>query len=461
MDEPSSGKARQDLELKKLNLEFDILDQSRSAEADKLALEIHEMEAAPRRATIAALSTVLLGVAGILISLAGFVLNRTIDNSAEKQRAFDNYIGLSKQFAQTGAQKIAAIVGFRQYLQGQSDKASQTVAILANDLNFDTDPIAVRYVVEELSDFGLGAFSDVRNVNAFARRRVFNAALGYLAQQERLSNHAAYMRSPSGLTPQAVLAPIAPSNVFLGNLLAAAFSGNRFASPSEEDARKADLVNLWSLEYTTMYDRLPYNGSQEQGSPQNDPLQSISSSTLAFLASGEILSSLLQQQADMRGLDASEIAIFDVNASDINVSQVNFSKAFIAGSATGVNFAGSDLSFAELDLSYRSSANYRTSFCAATLYGAQLYNFEDIAFGSGPIGPEVSVDDWTVNKDLPDFTAADWWDVDGIDDDVKTMLEHAYPKKIEEPLTHLKTEDKMKHCASRATIRHAGTARNG
>jgi hypothetical protein len=446
------------LETEKLGLETESLHRSLRLADTKVRYEIRELKEAPRRAWISTAVTTLLGLATVLLGIAGFRLNSTISSAADEQRRSDYFSKLSEQFAKPGTSRVGAIVGFRTFLAPGSDRASQTATLLANDLVSETDPLAVDAIVLALEHGGLEAFEQVRAVNVDARQRLQQTSFRYLSDMASNTYSASKLR----------LATSWPDFVLNYAMQARGSGPAALTDYAENDPHRHDPTGGDDAALVKIQDMLQADRETDPFSvialrppaPNPSPkhrLEDYARETKALVATSVILGSLLQDHHPMppqpalpsarltdaiSGSSGSGIAVFGVDLINADLSEMDLSGSYIDGSADGATFSLTNLSHAFLVASVGPSASGIATFCGSNLTAANL----------------ASVDEVVHNKDqLPDFTASNWWDAAVLSTEARAAIQASYPKAQQQPIFLKPTDEKRRVCAERRRRAYAST----
>lgn len=426
------------LQLEKLRIEIDAARGAADLETEKLRLEIAQLKKADFRATLSSFTPAILGVATVVIALSSLFLNKTINDAADRQRAFENYTKLTDEFSRNGSAKLGAIVGFRAFLKPLSDRSDQTIELLASDLLRERDANARRAIVDDLISAGLPAFSRVRNINVASRDKLRIAATGLLLDRY-------YVRIPAKKRQAGrVDYPALASRVVLDVRTAA----DKYDLASAKDVREARAA---ALEFLTSYDVDGLASQDELLSRKNGRssaklpeqwLQEYYDQAPAFLASSEVLRSLLKQRtSSLKNLDASGIAIYDIDLHDADLEGISFKNTLLFGVANGVDLTNADLSYAVFFVDLHRSGERGTSLCGAKLNGTTLvFPLTYVQHGKAQT---------VKTEELPDLTAANWWDGAGIYDKPgfsPDQLDISFPRARNELLAAYPAIQKQRIC---------------
>jgi len=426
-----------------------------SLELEKLRCEITELKKAPRRAAISTAATILLGVATIFLGIAGLIFNKTIGDAAEQQRAFDNYTKLTEAFAKPGPPKIAAVVGFRDFVAGDSNRARQTTAILTNDLFVEKDPLVVEAVDATLRSAGMSVFDEVRAVNAAAHYRLQAATYSYFMRKASAAYSKA-ARADSGLDWRAFSHSWAVDARIVRDAqqeltLDAAQSFDRLnvrtmvqqsqiSGPSGISfrtlSRLNDIVDITRPEITR---EIPLFGPVADTTTRSTR-DAFAREVQGLLLTSEILRFLLEgKNANTIHLAAPGLAVFDVAWDGKEFPESILTGSLMQGSARGADFSNADLSNSVIDANIGPSASHRTSFCGANLSGAVFTKLpqDQVLHGDPRIG------------DIPDFTGANWWEIRDLAKNTASTLEAVFPRRAQETLYGSSHEVKLHVCQLR------------
>jgi pentapeptide repeat protein len=413
------------LELEKLRLDVETARVTKGLEADKLRLEIRQIERATGWWHISTFVPLFVGLATLI---AGLILNHTLNYAADEQHAFENYTKLTDEFSKGGSAKLGAIVGFRPFLRPWADRSDQTVELLANELLKEQDPTTRRAIVQDLVFAGMPAFNHVRDVNIVTREKLRKAAIQLMF---RYAN-----------ADKAHTVPCPSCNVYMVSGEARNAAG-RYAPDLPQTVQQVYRDWLSQLVYAELGDWGPVGVNEESSQPWEQARREFDAQAPAFLASVDVLRALLWQPgADLKNFDASGIAVFDMDFRDADLQGINFSGSIIEGSANGADLSNADLSNANLRADLSRSVARSTSLCGANVLYAKLK--------------------LSSRAELPNLIAANWWDI--IDDLNGSRvprntrgLEATFPRGRNEPFAALQPEAK-KHLCAKMSFTQGGSA---
>jgi hypothetical protein len=422
------------LELEKLRLETQSLRDSTDRDAlttEKLRNDITEGKRAPRRALLSTFATILLGIGTIALSGAGFVLNTTISRAADHQRDFDNYSKLTEQFSKGGIARVGAIVGFQKLLGPGSSYASQVTTVLANDLFDEADPVAIHEIVSDLQFAGYPAFAHLRDVQRSALLRLHNDAAQYTAGRG------------DGDAPAAAKELRDAAYVDFSRR-----EGTRFFSTDVDDI----FTELAGFQQPEVDFLVEYGGAPVE-KRADWRARYVRDSATAYEGS-VVLKSLLEAHAPPDNLDASETWLLYVFWGEHRLVGINLRSAYVSGHVEGADFSNADLSSARLIVEHKEPypAAHVTSFCGANLTLAEIGTRISPERTAASVWPEL--DDFRVDGvsgDVPDFTAANWWEMDkeNLTPQVRAILERHFPRAEQERLRKLARDEQVRFCADR------------
>lgn len=440
--DPGAARTSESEDRKRAKLETEKLE----LETDKLRSEIRELGKAPLRAAVAAITPVVAILATIIFGVSSYVFNTNVNRAVDEQRVFENYAKLTEQFSKGRAQRVAAVAGLRAFLTSDSDRSRQTAAILANDLITEDDPAAVRAITTAFDDAGAPAIKQVHDVHTFALARMYTAAHNYyiaeavrwyllrhpdpqeythVAEYGEDTNYADYWRLLRFLVSD-------PAYHAGHSLLSAGIDemhrrGLDSANPTAEN-HLIDSIDEARDTVARDVDAMPFERLESARVRAE-----FSNAVPAFIMTGVILRSQLESPARVT-LDFSEDAIYAATLDDMDLTGVDLRRSYVEGRSRGANLSLADLRRTTLDLDFRHGTAHGSSMCGAALTSAVLKRSREY------------LRDGT---DMPDFTAADWWNLRNLTSRDRNLLERRYPRSQQERLRQLSPTEKRRMCTSR------------
>jgi hypothetical protein len=414
---------RKRLELEKLRLDVDAARAAQGLGVEKQRLELEQLKKGDRRSTVSLFAPILLGPATLFVGLSGLLLNSTINRAAEQQHAFDNYNKLTEQFAKGGSAQLGALVGLRPFLKPWSERSEQTVELLVTDLRKETDPITRRAVVYDLVYAGMPAFQRVREANVIARDKLKAAVeTGLLYRRAKPGTHEGVYETVFQIAE---------------DLKDAVTQYDPEATQDVLSNRKlviSDVILIDTFDY------------QDLGTPSNPKpppwAKDFLAETPVFLATVDVLRGLFKQhKSELKNLDASGIAVYDVDLRDVDLQGINLSHSIVEGRANGADLRMADLSNANIDLDMTRSPKRSTSLCGALLDGTILHI---------PQVNDLALRDALAHRDaLPDLTASDWWKMGGVPGTLEKVIAASFPRRANEKAAAGTPDDKQRACDER------------
>lgn len=410
-------------------------------ELEKLALEVEDLKRGSHRSWFTGGMSILISLATIAIGVAGFFLNATINKAANQQHDFENYSKLVDDFSAGGTKRIGAIAGLRPFLLPGANRASQTIAILSNDLIHEQDSVAIRFLVSTLQAAGPDAFPYVRASNEVTFGQMSSALFHYLRDElsSRFQRHIGVRQGTSWATYVTSVFARSPRNPFNGyqefmedvDFQLRTFyeeHGYGRSSPYIDDALSI------SSEFSDDPEVRDNWSALLGGSPGSAFITSIGPSgkpNIEFyrdhflraaervLATSEILGYILRSDVLPVGFDASSVNLYNVKLDGRDLSQVDFAFSYISGTAIGTDFAGAKFGLTSIALllndrsetATRKSRVQRTNLCGADLFGTEFLDL---------IPSDLNADN------SPNFTGANWSGAH-LSVDLRKAFEKHYP----------------------------------
>ncbi|MFT4510225.1 hypothetical protein [Caballeronia sp. 15711] len=165
---------KQELELKKLNLETAILEFREQLEKEKLIEEIAALRGAPRRerraSRLSLTSAILSVITTLTVAAATTFISWQVQKLTDRQKQADTYASLLKDLGSENVPaRAGAVVGLTNFALQDDERSKQTVVILVTQLTIEHDKRVIEPLISEITSLGLVALDGVirENRNAF------------------------------------------------------------------------------------------------------------------------------------------------------------------------------------------------------------------------------------------------------------------------------------------------------
>lgn len=401
--QPAGGSAAREAALarRKLELEIANLESRQALDAQKLALEIGELQAAParaRRTAILGVTTAFLtALTTLTVAGLGGYITWQVQQQADHQRKADSYATLLTNLGSTNVvSRAGAVVGLTPYAVPDSEQSAQTITILVTQLAQESDPTVLRVLMPALVSIGEPALDDVVRANRTAYSDYLTTARAVVIAGMRPFDY--YATLPNGSRGQAILDDAALSfTAQIGSLLPPALNARLLLTTNENSIigvspefallqAAAGNDGTFGLAINS-FDALP---RLEQPTPAN--LDVMVRRTLdqarSVFNTGTVLGRLIAAHSnELIKPDLTLVALLSADLRSVSLRGAYFFHSFIAANATAADFTGATFELANLSdttLAY-SNMSYTSLVGALLPTNRDLYNTK--------------------------WTGADWWDV--------------------------------------------------